>query len=523
VWRAGKTGVSEVGNELRMPFMPAIIITFILLLTFFAAGSEILGDWGNDTIAYHYLGPKVWLHDGIVHPVLDNCPTGFPAVAEILYAALMAIGGNLAPGLSAAFTLSIFFLVAYSLARRVTQDNGLAWWAAALVATMPAVYVGAHSGFVDVLYAGFVLTAGRIGLDAENAKDYAASGLFCGLAMSVKYTGILALVALIPCVAIFGLHFKKSEWRMSGKLTGVLAGVACLVASPFYLRNWIVLGSPIYPPPPGLVNIFHAKYMSSETIRIFHQYIYQRGAGLGRGLGAYLLLPYNLTYHTSNFHGAGGIGLTALALAPFGFVSCRQERFAKGLAFFGWLLLTMWFLTQQESRFLIPVYVLGAIFAVAGWRYALKVAPKYSRPLCALVILCSVLYGSFMILASRKDDLHAAFSPGFAEQQRQKWIPFRESFDYLNRDPAVRKVLILDRSVPPYYCDKSYLKPTGQWGEEVLPGGQNTGLILAQVHQLGISHVLDVQSEISGFQVPADAKGLTLVLDEPNQRIYRVE
>ena len=251
-------------------------------------------------------------------------------------------------------------------------------------------------------------------------------------------------------------------------------------------------------------------------------YIYARGAGLGRGFGAYLLLPFNLTYHTSNFHGAGGIGLCPLALAPFGIVAAWRDAFSKTLVLFAWLALTSWFLTQQESRFLIPVYAIAAIFSVLGWRYALEIAPSYSKFLCAAAVAISVAYGVSMMALSRKDDLHSVVSPAFAARQRRDRIPFYDSFQYLNHDPTVRKVLILDRSVPPYYSDKSYLKPFGQWGERPVPGIDDPAAILARLHEFGVTHVLDVHSEVSDFRVCETGPALTLVFERPDQRIYRV-
>src|ERR1700730_16170595 len=47
------------------------------------------------------------------------------------------------------------------------------WWTAALVVTMPAVYSGAYGGFVDALFAAFVLAAARIAFDAETPRHYA--------------------------------------------------------------------------------------------------------------------------------------------------------------------------------------------------------------------------------------------------------------------------------------------------------------------------------------------------------------
>jgi hypothetical protein len=508
---------------LNVRLIPGVVIALVLLLTAIAGLADITGDWGNDGVAYHLLGPKVWLRDGVIRPVLDNSHTSFPATAEVMYAAFMVLGGAHGPGFSAVLTLSMFLLAVAALSVRAGLDAGGAWWAAAFVASMPAVYAGAHAGFVDVLYASFVLAAARIGFDAERPKHFLAFGLFCGFAIATKYTGLLALPALLLTA---GIPVAKSGSQRARTLIaglGIALAAALLVGAPAYVRNWILLGCPIYPPPPLLLSIFHVKYLSPDAVRDFYAYLYQRGGGLGRGLGAFLLLPFRLTYHTANFHGAGGIGLYALALGPFGLMASRSNRFSRALALLALLLTAEWFATQQESRFLIHVYAIGAIFAVLGWQYVKSLSPRYGSVLCAVAIGCSLAYGLFMIGSARAGDVAAVLSSSFAERQRQQRIPFLESFRYLNSERSVQKVLILDRSVPPFYSDKSYLKITGQWNEQPLPGIRNAQDALAHLGELHVSHVLDVRSEVSGFQVPANTPGLTLVFERPNQRIYLVE
>jgi len=529
--RQGKSTFASSIRKVKITALPAMVIAAVLLVTALGGLSEIVGDWGNDAVVYHLLGPKVWLRNGIVRPVPDDCQTAFPVTAEILYGSLMALGGKYAPGFSAVLTLTMFFLVIGSLAARSGLDTRGAWWAVALVAAMPAAYAGGHSGFVDVLYASFVLAAARIGFDAQSTRDYIVFGLFCGLAMGTKYTGLLALPPLVFCSALQMVNRKKGSPGLVMKQAGIAIAVASAVAAPFYIRNWILLGCPIYPPPLALLRFFHVKYVTREVIggfqsNVLHHVqsnIFLQGSSLGRVIGAYLLLPFNLTYHTSNFNGAGGIGLAPLALGPFALIAARRNGFIGALVLLAFLLTTLWFVTDQESRYLIHVYAIVAILAVIGWGYAGCKAPHFSPLLSATVIACSLLYGLFMIGSSRLDDVHAAFSKSFAQQRRQERIPSFESFEYLNSHASVRSVLILDPSVPPYYCDKSYLRPFGQWGERTLPDEPDLGSVLARLHELRVSHVLDVNSGFFPFQLPERTRGLRLVFERTNQRVYRVD
>src|SRR5215469_13787512 len=187
------------------PVIPAILILVVLSFTAVCGLAEITGDLNNDAVAYHLLGPKVWLRDGIIRPVLDNCHTAFPQISETLFATLWSVGGNRAPNFSSFLSLALLLAVAASFAVHLGLTNREAWWAAALVATMPAVYAGVHSCFVDVSYAAFILAAIRIGLDARRLRDWLAVGLFCGFAAGTKYTGLLAIPAVIFCIALFNL------------------------------------------------------------------------------------------------------------------------------------------------------------------------------------------------------------------------------------------------------------------------------------------------------------------------------
>lgn len=522
-WRAWGTFQQIPRSISRNIFVPSAVVFVVLSVTAIAGLAEMTGDWGKDSVSYHLLGPTVWLREGIVRPVLDNSTTSFPQIPETLFAVMLVAGGDRAPDFSSWLTLGLLLLVASGLAMRMGLSAGLAWWSAAIIVTMPAVYAGSHACFVDGIYAALLLAAARVAFDAQSLKEWALSGIFAGLAMGTKYTGLLALLALTVCVVLAVAKRSPFSGTASARNIGVALGAAVCVAAPFYIRNWLVLGCPIYPPPPGYALVCSPKYFSTETIAQFHDYIFQRGRGLGRGWLAFAELPFNLTYHTSNFHGAGGIGLCPLALAPFGLVALRNNFFARQAALLGLLLTTLWFVTQQESRFLIPVYVIAAILSVAGWRYVQQRTGNLQRCTAAITVGISVVYGFFMIGSSQADSVRAVFSPAYAQTREQREIPYLASFEYLNAASVVKKVLILDRSVPPYYLHKSYIKPVGQWGELTLPGVTNAWAAVKLDHELHITHVLDVVSSVAGFQIQDPPPDLKLVFEKPDQRIYSVE
>jgi hypothetical protein len=111
LWRMRGTFSSLLASLPKPPALSALIVLAVLAITTLGGLAEPVGDWGKDGVAYHLAGPKVWLREGIVRPIPDNAPTSYPSTAEMVFASLMAFGGQRAPGFSAVFTFALFILL----------------------------------------------------------------------------------------------------------------------------------------------------------------------------------------------------------------------------------------------------------------------------------------------------------------------------------------------------------------------------------------------------------------------------
>ncbi len=310
----GVHGVSE-GAVLRLfSCGRANCVTCTVLVICFLGGfAKPVGDIGNDTISYHLLGPKSWSVEGRIRPVLDHSHTAMPATVETLFGAGMVLSNDPAPGVIDSFFFALLLVQVAGSARKMGGSANASSLAVLLAATMPAIVDFSNNGFVDLAYACFVLASMRVMVwPSEGVGGDVLAGAFAGISIGTKYTGLIfAGIATL----VRWLRVRNSGRGIGAVVFPVAAG---LVGCAWYARNWVVLGSPVYPRPAALSGLYHSATFPAAAVHGFQEYIIGRGKGIGRGLGYFLALPVTFTYFTAAFHGAGGIGLAPLGLAPAG-------------------------------------------------------------------------------------------------------------------------------------------------------------------------------------------------------------
>ena len=477
-----------------------------------------MGSPGDDAISYHLFGPKMWEHNHHIAPTLSMSHTAFPAVVETLYGAGRLLANDRVAGLLGIAFLICLLLQVRALASFFGASHEIAKLAVTLAISTPVLVFTAEKAFIDVPFAAFSIAAVSLVVGTGRA-DLTASAAFAGFAAATKYTGLLVAleVALIGFVAATLRREKQAFLRQLPKACALLV----LISGGWYLRNFLVLGSPIYPPPVTLAHIFHAKAFPVEASQYFEAYIRERGKGCGRGLFAFLALPFNLTFHTASFHGAGGIGLAPLALLPFAI--WKQRRDASFLLWLLWVLLFtgIWFVTQQEARFFIPALAVLCAFSVLAIVDLWTRMRLLGRWLLAATLIVSVSYGAITNLNDRRDRIASVFSRHAAEE-REHTIPYHDALAFLNSLPDDNAVLILNPWVPCYHIRRPCVSPIGLYHEQPLEEITSPKMALEQLNRIPVSYVLDVVSSQTGFVVaPTDAR-LQLIKEWPDARLYTV-
>ena len=188
--------------------------------------------------------------------------------------------------------------------------------------------------------------------------DIVMSGLLVGAAIAGKYTELVTLGLIGLCLLPRLLRERRIWLHMIGFGTAVLA-----VASYWYLKNWILLGNPIYPflfAHPGLSDRWVADYMQ-EMSRAFdpaHR-IYVTNLLTVQGWRDFGFVVYEFFFAGRRAQGAALLFVIGIALP---FVRLRM------LAFCTIALFIVWYAIMFNSiRWAMPAYLLFFVSAFVVW------------------------------------------------------------------------------------------------------------------------------------------------------------
>ncbi len=342
-----------------------------------------------DSLTYHLVQPNAYLNDGRVAYLPWIVMTGMPQNTEMLYTWAIALGGN-----SAATTLAWFFgvITLVGLAGYLYQrlDGPSAWAGIACLLAGYTTSMVMGWGYVDWLVMlmglGALATLDDWRRSGESSLLVLA-GVFTGLAIGTKYTsGVLALAG---SAGLLWHAWKRKASFVPAFLRYGLAAV--LVALPWFLKNWLTTGNPLYPflYPAGAVT----------PVRI---QVYQNLPAWGNWLD-FFLLPLRATY--LGFDSGDGYmasigpllaGLGCLAWLAWGKLSGEGRQSLENAAGVGLAGLLVWAAGNRlsgnliQTRYYFSVFPAFAVLGAYGyWGIRQVELPniRLGRIVSALVIL----------------------------------------------------------------------------------------------------------------------------------------
>jgi 4-amino-4-deoxy-L-arabinose transferase-like glycosyltransferase len=216
----------------------------LLLMAFVQA---LLPPTAWDSLAYHLTGPKLYVQNhGVILPDVNIPYLGFPSLVEMLFTAGLLLKGPVVAQLLN-WSFSVLTLAAIYVFALRRFDVRVAWLSMALFYSAPTIVLLSTWAYVDIALMFYALAAVHAVLrwrESRSVRWLLLGAVFCGSAMSSKYTAASLAVALLVLILSEG---RARGWRRVFADSVFFGAAASLVVTPWLIKNWIMLGNPVYP------------------------------------------------------------------------------------------------------------------------------------------------------------------------------------------------------------------------------------------------------------------------------------
>ena len=441
LWQALSSPV-EAGTK-WIPWLAGAALLLSFLLAFAPPADSF------DALFYHLTVPAAWLRDGGLAAPQIIPHYWFPELVEGVFVWGLALGSETtAPLLHLAWGVLTVGLV-WTWARKALGKS-IAWRSIAVLISMPSLPLLASWAYTDLalaFYCTAVLYLLWLASDSSGQRIWILSGIFCGLAMGIKYTSFV-----LPLVALGWLAWTRRRHLLEAFAPAVrFALPAGLVAGPWYLRNWIWVGNPFYP------FLFGGKYWDA----FLSTHYSQAGTGIGFNFRELVLLPLNLTLgqRDANYFD-GRIGPLWLILLPvclwvlWTYRKSAERRALHIPILFGVVSLGVWTFgvinssALWQSRLLFPALLPLAPLAALAWESLKQLDLKRFRfsfifnTLAVISIAVSLLDFGLFVLA--RNPLAAALGMTGRQAYFERFQPaYADALELVSQTPPGSKVYFL--------------------------------------------------------------------------------
>ena len=329
----------------------ALLFTFLQTLT---------PPWDYDGLMYHLQGPRLFLEAGRILPLPENWLTYYPSIWEMVYMLGMGLGSDIfARLINFIFLLLMVLSTGLFGSRFVSSRAGFI--SAGILVGIPILLVWGQFAYVDIAWSitQFYAVAFFLLWTKEKKINFLLlMGIFQGLALSSKYMALGSGGILTLLVLFFSVKDPRTGKVFKQKLKAPLLFVLTMlvVASPWYIKNLLWTGSPVFP--------FYLPQTIVDPTELSIAVDYTKSFGTGNKWYDFLLLPINLFlqfYKFGTFMGNADIP-NPIFLLGFLFPFVRKKIPQSSRPVLDWMIVITalqfctWALGMQQNRFLLPIY-----------------------------------------------------------------------------------------------------------------------------------------------------------------------
>lgn len=380
-----------VGRDPLRAFSIALFVPLAVFVIAYAATPPT--DW--DTLMYHLEVPAAFLRAGSIHVPEDNLHVSRTGLVNFLYVPLLALRSEAAPAILSALLAIVLGIGIFGYCRRflssTTAYASLAtyWGATTLVLVSMTPRVDATM----TLYLFSALLALMCARDdPANTRLYYVAAALLGFGFATKFQTAVYAAGLSTLIV-------ATAWRMdrtgsAPRRVLVFGLVLSLVSAPWLLKNWALLGAPLYPLfaprqfPPWLAELFGTSMVPPSVDPGLFDWVWDLRRPWNPGdaflaPGRLTIEPEGRLYFTSPL-----VLASVPALLLWKQAGVRWLLVPAVLGLLGHLML----FPHSNPRYLLPAFVPLAVVGVHALSSALArgLGPAWSRRLTPIPLLLAV-------------------------------------------------------------------------------------------------------------------------------------
>jgi hypothetical protein len=488
----------------QIEFGPRVLVIFALSIFFLSLSQAMTPPWDCDGLMYHLQAPKLFLKAGKLLLLPDIWQANGPLTTEMLYMLGLAFGSATFAKLLHLTYAAMLVIATYSLANRLINRTA-GWLSAAILIGIPIFPIWGTLAIADMAWAlheFLSLYAVILWMERKQSRWLILAGLMMGLGIGSKY---LAL-GMFGILAIWILwESRHSAFDQTLQNVFIFVMTTSVVGSPWYMKNLIWSGNPVYP------FFFGGREWSSERISLLMEYL--RGFGVGHTLRDYILLPWNLYTQHEKF----GTFMQSIEFPSFLFplallfpLTRKKGRLGAVFAITGARFIC-WAIGSQQTRFLLPLFPALSLLSSA---VMLKIGSALNRPLRARTICQGILGGMVVttliyqvIFLVNKSPLGVITGFESKDMFLQRAVYNYSSLQFAQRElPSSARIMML-WSGQGYYCDSRCWPDAEQsrW-TGLIQQEQDVMAIANRINSYGVTHIL-LDLEGMNFSLNHDPHG----------------
>jgi len=333
----------------------------------------------RDALVHHLAVPKLWLKHGGFYEIPWAEYSYYPMYINLIYFVCLYFKNDIVPKfIHFGFGLATGWLIYLYLKQKYFRSWGLLGMV--IFMTTPIVVWLSTSVYIDLgmtfFSTGSVLSFIKWRDSEYNRFRWFLISSFCmGIAIGSKYNALIAWFIVNLMIMLSYVRDTKRQ-KAAVKYGLMFFVITVLVASPWYLKNYLQTGNPFYPLFNNLFKMLHHQavqgVLHDQTIEQTGKisFFKIRQVMYGESFWETLLIPVRMFFQgkdNSYQYFQGSLNPILIIFLPFVFLN---KRYGKDKIFFVCFtvifLFMAYFLTAKQVRYILPVLPFLAILAVMG-------------------------------------------------------------------------------------------------------------------------------------------------------------